>query len=103
MVIINRCPWCDAFDKPAYVRIKPHYRDWMCGSYRMGIEPVQSKDCELNCMEVEVEKLRAENEDLRETIKEMGALAGDWVTAKRPFDAERSCRRIEEIAVESMK
>jgi len=63
--ILELCPWCGAKEDTRYERKMPHYRHWGCGSKRVGIEPIRSMDCELNCAEIENEKLKSEYKILR--------------------------------------
>lgn len=55
--IIDHCPWCGAGDLPPHQRLKIHYRDWECGSFRRGIEPVQDPNCKLIEMERAVQTM----------------------------------------------
>ncbi len=64
----THCPWCKAgedvrtyvpssYSKDPNQRIKPRHRNWFCGSSLHGKLPWQSKDCEINVLEKQVEEL----------------------------------------------
>ena len=73
----TNCPWCGCEPmKLGYglSKLPPEGQfEWGCGSCKHGIEPWQSKNCELNVAEIKVERLEAEVKQLRERLREQTA------------------------------
>jgi len=70
------CPWCGCKENTRrYSDHQNHnrrfYRYWGCGSQKTGREPWQSKDCEINVLEVIVSRLEEQVKTQHNIIKTM--------------------------------
>ena len=74
------CPWCGCEPTTVEQGIA-----WGCGSYKKGIEPWQSQNCQLNVAEDEVERLQ---DDMRTAWGIIAnAYGGDWAQASDEWKA----------------
>jgi len=61
---MNNCPWCGSKSIKGKV-----FDDWTCGSFKHGEMPWQSDACQIITLEIEVDRLQAEVEKLKETVR----------------------------------
>ena len=90
------CPWCSCEPKKVgqgFIKWAPEGQfERRCGSYKHGIEPWRSKNCELNVAETEVERLEGEIKRLQGDMETAwciiaNAYGGDWEQASAEWKA----------------